>query len=209
MGRYVIRFHNGEEADAVPKSQNQVSHPAADHGLQQIVSGSFLIFLVVEPAWLCLFASNPTINGDAWWEAAATVILLPLLLLIALIWVVAILLQMLLLYLRDGREAGPCLIIKIAMFYLSAPLFLFIFCCVALNGPTAGTDGRRHSRRAHFELCGLSGRGGVRGVDRKADVRLFNNGRRRTLVTLPDPHQFMVRPRPARAVGLVRRVPDR
>ena len=27
------------------------------------------------------------------------------------------------------------------MFYLSAPLFLLIFCCVALNGPTAGTEG--------------------------------------------------------------------
>ena len=70
----------------------------------------------------------------------ATVILLPLLL-IALVWVVAILLQMLLLYLRDGREAGPCLLIKIALFYLSAPLFLLIFCCVALNGPTAGMEG--------------------------------------------------------------------
>ena len=139
-GSYVIRFHNGEEADAVPKSKIRYRIQPPITGLQQIVSGSFLIFLVVEPAWLCLFASNPTLNEGEWWDAAATVILLPLLL-IALVWVVAILLQMLLLYLRDGREAGPCLLIKIALFYLSAPLFLLIFCCVALNGPTAGTEG--------------------------------------------------------------------
>ena len=45
-------FHNGEEADAVPKSKIRYRIQPPITGLQQIVSGSFLIFLVVEPAWL-------------------------------------------------------------------------------------------------------------------------------------------------------------
>ena len=75
--------------------------------------------------------------------------------------------------------------------------------------PNSWHDGRRLPRGVDIIFRWLSGRGGVRGVDRKADVRLFNNGRRRTLTTLPDPHQFMVRPRPAGAVGVLRRVPER
>ena len=90
----------------MPKSKIRYRIQPPITGFQQIVSGSFLIFLS-GGAGPGSASSRPIqlFNGDAWWEAAATVILLPLLL-IALIWVVAILLQMLLLCLRDGREAG-------------------------------------------------------------------------------------------------------
>lgn len=136
-GSYVIRFHNGEEADAVSRAKIRYRIQPPITGLQQIVAGSFLVFLVVQPAWLCLYAANPLLNTGDWWDAIAFVLLLPVLVL-SLTHVVAILLQMVLLYLKDGKEAGPCLLIKIACFYVSAPLFLLIFCCIALSG---GNDG--------------------------------------------------------------------
>ena len=127
-GSYVLRFDNGEVADAVDPAHIRFRVAPPISGLQQFVCASLLVVFAVWPAWIALYLA------ERGFRASGPGVLVVPLLLFALLMMVAIALQMFLLFLRGGQEAGCNLFCKISSFYMLAPFLLFVFVCVCLAG---------------------------------------------------------------------------